>query len=522
MVDAPRVLVVDDEEVICQACRRILSPEGFQIDTSSDPREGLSLAAEKDYAAVLLDFKMPVMDGVQFLQALRKVKSDVPVIFITGYPSVPNAASAMRLGAADYVTKPFGPKELIQALERLLRHPGLEAEFPREEELRMGRREYLPKVETPALVAKLQERGRTVLGPTLVDGVVSLRPIRSADDLARGFQDEQNAGRYRTTAGDPELYFQHVVGPDGPKHYLFPAVRNLFSLHVEKDRFVFDETPPPPPQLAMLGVRACELAAMQVQDRVFGTGENGHFRCELDSYYKRAREAAVIVAVNCTRPGGTCFCASMGTGPQATGGFDLAMTELKRGFVIQVGSSRGTEILNGLPTREPSSAELELEEVRLQQARLQMGREIDTRGLRELLEKNLDHPVWEAVAQRCLGCGNCTMVCPTCFCSTVADSSGLDGRTATRTRQWESCYTHQFSYTTGGPVRSSIRARYRHWLRHKLSTWHEQFGCSGCVGCGRCITWCPVGIDLTKQVAAIRAGQPSAEVASGVIQRTVS
>jgi sulfhydrogenase subunit beta (sulfur reductase) len=521
MVDAPRLLVVDDEEVICQGCRRIFSPEGFQVDTSSDPREGLSLAAEKDYAAVLLDFKMPVMDGVQFLQELRKVRPDVPVIFITGYPSVPNAASAMRLGAADYVTKPFAPKELIQAVQRLLRQRGMKG-LAGGEEFRPGQRKYLPKSEMEALVTRLQHGGRTLLGPKLVDGVVSLRPIHSTADLPRGIRDEQNAGRYRTTAGDPELYFQSVVGPEGPKRYLFPAIRGLFSLHVENDRFVLDQVPLPPPKLVMLGVRPCELAAMEVQDRVFGTAGNGQFRCELDSYYKQARETALIVAVNCTRPGGTCFCASMGTGPQATGGFDLAMTELKRGFVMQVGSNRGAEILEDLPVREPSSAEVELEEVRLEQARLRMGREIDTRGLRELLEKSIEHPVWEEVAKRCLGCGNCTMVCPTCFCSTVADSSQLDGRTVNRTRQWESCYTHQFTYTTGGPVRSSIRARYRHWLRHKLSTWYEQFGCSGCVGCGRCITWCPVGIDLTKEAAAIQIGRSSAEAPSGATQRMIS
>jgi ferredoxin len=250
-----------------------------------------------------------------------------------------------------------------------------------------------------------------------------------------------------------------------------------------------------------------------VQDRVFGSLDERQFRCELNAYYKQARQNATIVAVNCTRPGGTCFCASMGTGPRATEGFDLAMTELRRGLVIEVGSPRGAELLRDLPTREPSAAELELEEVRLEQAQARMGRHLDTEGLPELLNRNVEDSAWDDAAQRCLGCGNCTMVCPTCFCSTVVDSSGLDGREVSRTRLWESCFTHQFSYTTAGPVRSSVRARYRHWLRHKLSTWHEQFGTSGCVGCGRCITWCPVGIDLTKEAAAFRTGQRPSEAA---------
>jgi len=522
MPDDLRLLVVDDEEVVCGACRRVFSPQGFRVETTSDAREGLSLATEKEYSAVLLDIKMPELDGMQFLAELRKTKPDLPVILITGYPSIPNAASAMRLGAADYVTKPFTPEEITQAVQRRLRQPGLELQRVAAGEFRLGQRQYLAKSELDRLVAKLAEDGFTVLGPRMVDGVVSLRPIQSAADLARGVRDEQNAGRYRTIKGDPDLYFQHTLGPDGPKRYLFPASQLLFSFHSEGGRFVLDDAPPSPPKLAMLGVRPCELAAMAVQDRVFGAPDNGHFRCELNAYYKQAREKAMIVAVNCTRPGGTCFCASMGTGPQATTGFDLAMTELRLGFVIQVGSARGAELLGKLPVREPSSAELELEEARLEQARLCMGRQMDTRGLQEALNSSVEDPAWDAVAKRCLGCGNCTMVCPTCFCSTVVDSSSLDGRTVSRIRQWESCFTHQFSYTTGGPVRSSIRARYRHWLRHKLSTWHEQFGSSGCVGCGRCITWCPVGIDLTKEVAAIRSGQPSAQAPSALEQGMMS
>jgi CheY-like chemotaxis protein/ferredoxin len=519
MSDHLRLLVVDDEEAVCQACRRILCREGFHVDTSCDAREGLSLATEKDYAAILVDIKMPVMDGIQLVKELRRSKPCLPAIFITGFPDIAGAVSAIHLGVADYVTKPFSPEELTQAVGRALRPAhavaaGSQPVPPAAEEFHAGQRMYLAKTELPSLIGRLQEGGRTLLGPKLTDGVVCFQTIQSAADLASAVQDEQNAGRYSTSPGDPDLYFQYAVGPDGPKRYLFPPVESLFRLHVEGSQFVLDEGPPPPPKLALIGVRPCDLAAMAVLDRVFGSLDQQHFRCELDAYYKQAREDALVVAVNCTRPGGTCFCASMGTGPRATSGFDLSLTELRRGFIVEIGSARGAEILEALPVREPSAAELELWEVRLEQARTRMGRRMDAEGLRELLSESLEDPAWDRVAKRCLGCGNCTMVCPTCFCSTVVDSSSLDGRSAGRTRYWESCFTHQFSYTTAGPVRSSIRARYRHWLRHKLCTWHEQFGSSGCVGCGRCITWCPVGIDLTKEVAAIRAGRQPARTLS--------
>jgi ferredoxin len=138
-----------------------------------------------------------------------------------------------------------------------------------------------------------------------------------------------------------------------------------------------------------------------------------------------------------------------------------------------------------------------------------MTRAVRTEGIRELLAATLDHPRWDDVASRCLTCTNCTLVCPTCFCSTVEDVTDLTGRTAERWRRWDSCFTLGHSYLHGGSVRSTARDRYRQWLTHKLGTWIDQFGHSGCVGCGRCITWCPVGIDITEEVAALGAAPVS-------------
>ncbi len=368
-------------------------------------------------------------------------------------------------------------------------------------------RQYLEKPGLEALIAILREQGYTVLGPTLVDGVVSQRPIESAQQLARGIGDDQNAGHYRLAEGDPELFFQHGLGPDGAKRAFFPPVQTLFSLHVDGIRFVLDEGPPEAPKLAFLGIRPCELAAIAILDRVFGTHDPGKFRCESNPYYSQARQAAMFIAVNCTKPSGTCFCDSMGTGPVAESGFDLALTELRAGFVVEVGSPRGAELVGRLPVRPASSAELELAELRLEQSRTQMGRQLETNGLAEALQRGIESPVWAEISKNCLACGNCTMVCPTCFCASIVDSNDLPGKVATRSRRWESCFTHQFSYTTAGPVRSTIRARHRHHLMHKLSTWDEQFGVKGCVGCGRCITWCPVGLDITAEAARVRKDQ---------------
>ena len=135
---------------------------------------------------------------------------------------------------------------------------------------------------------------------------------------------------------------------------------------------------------------------------------------------------------------------------------------------------------------------------------------METDGIKELLYGNPEHSQWDNVASRCLACANCTMVCPTCFCSTVDDGTSLDLREAWRDRRWDSCFTLEHSHMHSGPVRSSTKSRYRQWMTHKLASWIDQFGTSGCVGCGRCITWCPVGIDITEEVSAIRSSPSEA------------
>jgi len=364
----------------------------------------------------------------------------------------------------------------------------------------VGQHAFLARAGLSRLVEALKADGYTVMAPILRQGVLALGAIDSAEQIPRGVRDEQEAGRYRLARSDPDLFFQYVVGADSPKRFLIPPSLPLFDLRLQDGSFVFRNTMPKPPKLALLGIRPCDLAAIHALDRVFASRS----RCETDVYFNRVRQQLLIIVVNCTRPGGTCFCNSMGTGPAATEGFDLSLTELRAGFVLKVGSARGAQLAAKLELREPSPAELELMELRLDQAREHMGRHMQTAGLAQILEQNPEHPYWQEIASKCLGCGNCTMVCPTCFCSSMVDGNDLASGEASRTRLWDSCYTHQFTYTTAGPVRASIRGRHRHWVRHKLSTFWEQFNCSGCVGCGRCITWCPVGIDITAEVAAIR------------------
>jgi ferredoxin len=345
------------------------------------------------------------------------------------------------------------------------------------------------------LLDAIRQRGFRLVGPVIRDGAICYGDIGSSADLPAGWTDEQDAGTYRLRRRDDDALFGYNVGPDSLKKYLFPPSARLLP-----------PEPEPAEKFAFIGVRACELHAVAIQDRVFLGGAHP------DQQYQARREGAFIVAVNCGQAGQSCFCVSMHAGPRATSGFDLALTELADAelvntgqFVVETGTERGAEVISSLGCRTASAEEGGAAEAVTQRTAAAMGRAMPTVDLRDLLYGNYDHPRWDDVAERCLACGNCTMVCPTCFCFSVEDGSGLSGADPERRRSWDSCFTLDHSFLHGGPVRPSTRSRYRQWMTHKLATWEDQFGTPGCVGCGRCITWCPVGIDITEEVAAIAA-----------------
>ena len=357
------------------------------------------------------------------------------------------------------------------------------------------------------LIKSLNEKGYQVIGPHVEDAAIVLGPLSDAAELPAGWRDEQDGGRYRLVhdgKDDNGPLFAHTVGPQGWKRYLHPPRQRLWSARREGRSWHVQATEPSA-NYAFFGVRSCELSAIAVLDRVF---DNGQFS---DPGYAARRRGLFIVAVNCGHAAATCFCTSMGTGPKADAGFDLSLTELqdasRHDFLVEIGSARGEDVLQAVPHQTAAPNDVAAADTAVAKARDRMARKNGGREMvpdaAALLRRNIDHPRWDEVAERCLSCGNCTLVCPTCFCNTVEDTTDLGGDQAERWRRWDSCFTLDFSYIHGGSVRREGSSRYRQWISHKLSYWHEQFGTSGCVGCGRCITWCPVGIDITEEARAI-------------------
>lgn len=343
----------------------------------------------------------------------------------------------------------------------------------------------------------MQSLGYKVYGPVKRDGAIVYDTLRSGAELPVGWQDEQAGGHYRLTpTGDASL-FSYVVGPDSWKKYLFPRRETVFTAKKVDGVLKFESPNADEGKRAFFGVRPCELHGIAVQDRVF-IGDQF-----VDPGYAKRRNNLLLVAVNCTRAADTCFCVSLDTGPKVKTGFDLALTEVindqEHYFTLEVGSEQGAAVIEGLGFGDADTRHIDAAEVANQRATKQQ-RSLNTKDLKERFYANMENEgYWADVAARCLSCANCTMVCPTCFCSTVEDVTDLSGQSAERVREWDSCFNQAHSHIAGGSVRQSGASRYRQWITHKLASWQDQFDSLGCVGCGRCITWCPVGIDITAE-----------------------
>ena len=360
-----------------------------------------------------------------------------------------------------------------------------------------GVKQFLAHGDVEQLFAGLENAGFQCIGPQLVDGAIAYRALDAVSQLPQGIRIEQQPGSYRAEQAADQRYFAWTNGPQALKPLVFPPQESLWQVVRDADgRLGFSSPSNHTTPQAVLGVRPCDLAALQLNDEHF-------LSAEPDPGYQARRSSLFLVVVNCSHPSSSCFCTATGDGPSLESGGDLVMDETDSGFVLGASSPRGSQLLEQLALAPATAEQLEQVAQQRSEAASCQSRTLPTGDLHRILSERWEHPHWQNVADRCLACGNCTAVCPTCFCHTEFDVGGLDTQSSEHVREWDSCFGEAHSYIHGTVVRSGIRQRYRQWLGHKFGNWFEQYGRSGCVGCGRCITWCPVGIEVTAELAAL-------------------
>jgi ferredoxin len=357
---------------------------------------------------------------------------------------------------------------------------------------------YLPRAQLQALIDGLLAAGYRVLGPVLEQDVIQYRPLDSASQLPRGVHDQQAPGRYRITTSDSARQFAWANGPQALKPLLFAPTEPLWRVTRDADGALgFTAAVPDTAPTAVIGVRACDLAALKLQDRHFLEGNHP------DPYYRARRDDLLLVAVDCAHPADTCFCASTGDGPGCDEGADIVLTELDDGFVLWTGTARGRAIADPLGLAHASAQQVQTGKAGIAAAAATQLRQLPGADLPATLFAKQADAHWDAIAERCLACGNCTLVCPSCFCHRSEETPALGGASSEHSRVWDSCFSSGHGHLHGGHLRETSRDQYRQWLTHKFAGWVEQYGRSGCTGCGRCISWCPVGIDVTVELAAL-------------------
>ena len=347
------------------------------------------------------------------------------------------------------------------------------------------------------LLDNILNEGYCCIGPQVRDDAIIYDTLTSVEQLPYNMSDTQAPGSYSLEKTKSKKYFDWANGPQAIKPLLFAPVEKLWQSTQAADGSIsfktseVDITP-----TAIFAARACDIAAMKIQDQ--------HFLQQqfVDPYYRARRDNLLIIAVNCSSPADTCFCHSTGDGPFINNGADIELTELEFGFLIHAETDQGKKLLQGLELQHQTDAQ-RAESNSIQQNASKQKRQLPALDIQTGLLNELKNDNWHTIAARCLSCGNCTAVCPTCFCHRENELPSLDAKSSEHTREWDSCFSQGHSYIHSITIRSETSQRYRQWLTHKFASWHEQYGRSGCVGCGRCISWCPVGIDVIESVYAI-------------------
>ena len=324
-----------------------------------------------------------------------------------------------------------------------------------------------------AIVGFLDELLKThqVFAPVKREGILGFEPLSSSGEVVLDSHNTRQA----------------------PKEVFFPRSEVLFTY--EEGRVI--PVTPLEEQRVVFGIRPCDARSAILLDQVFDTPDYQ------DPYYVNRRKNTILIGLACNSPLGTCFCTVVGGGPFSVDGLDLLWTDLDDRYLVETVTERGEALIADRPHfRQATQEDTNRKATIAAQAR-QMVSGPNVQGIREKLDGMYDDPFWDELHQKCLGCGVCSYLCPTCHCFDIVDE-GTDAR-GRRVRNWDTCQFALFTHhASGHNPRRSGKERMRQRVMHKFNYFVENFGEIACVGCGRCVRECPVNMDIRVVIEAIR------------------
>ena len=494
------VLVVDDEPIVRESIRDWLVEAGYHVATAETGEQALEMVRLQDFSVLVVDLRLPGKTGIKVLEAVKAERPWIRTIVITAYPSAETAQEAKRLGAIDYLLKPFSPDSLERLIDDTLSAIPPEATVTTAEE-------PTPVVPIPEAVEVKQ---------TWVIDDEDLRLLFNAlkakmDVIGVVAKERRFVFGHVKRFEDLRLDYDVTIQP--PTRFLLPERETLLKLRLGK-------TPKAEPTLdttprVLFGVHPYDIKAIELLDEVF-------MSVYPDPHYITRRQNTLIIGVDCLHPSPHSFASSMGT-HQTENGFDLLLTDVGGAYMVMVGSRRGAELLAQHTEAQKPSAEGIATQKALHDAAVEsfaLHLDVARERLPKLLEDHYDHPYWVERSEACLGCGSCVMVCPTCFCFDVKDEVSLDMQSGERIRHWDACMLPDFAKVAGGEnFRHGKASRFRHRIFRKGKYILERYGMVGCVGCGRCITACLPDIASPVEAFNAIAEAAKAEAARRLIEK---
>lgn len=335
------------------------------------------------------------------------------------------------------------------------------------------------KSDMPAFFEKLN--GFDLYGPVNVDGTSLFKKLALGETLElSGFENSKKP----------------------PKDLLFPQTEKMLDFVKKGNRFVdaTDAGLPEKPRVAF-GIRPCDAHSLTILDPLFSWDYT-------DKYYVNRRENMTLVGLSCTSenmPLKSCFCTSVGGGPASTKGLDLLLTDLGESFYVESLTPKGEKLVElGCDLFKDAGSDNDgvVADLKEKAAR-RISRKVEIEGISEVLEGTFESPYWEEFSKRCLGCGICTLLCPTCHCFDISDV--IERGEGRRERTWDSCqYEYYTIHASGHNPRPLKKHRQRNRILHKFHYMKKNLDVTGCVGCGRCISDCPVNIDIIEVIEGVK------------------